>query len=485
MLYLRMAFTVIVGLYTSRVLLQALGVEDYGIFSVVGGLAVLFSFFSNAMNQSTQRYLTVEIGRKDDWGIKRVFSAAIHCHLIISGLIVLLSETIGLWFLNTQLVIPEQRMLAANVVFQCGLVTLILGVLNLPYIACIIAYERMGYFALTSVLDACMKLGIVFLVSLSQDDHLIGYAFLLFGVAVVKFVIDRWYCHSTFEKCRYEARWEGGLQREMMSFTGWNLFKTASVIGVNQGNNFVVNILGGGAIASAAMGLANQLNAHVYNFMSNVQTAFNPQITKTCANREWTDCFDLVGNASRLSALMLLLVAVPIALNMDFVLGLWLSEVPNDTASLSMMCLCSCFLDALTGPINTALLAYGEISRYQLVTSLLWWLALPLAIVMMLAGWPLASILLAKVISQILVLGYGLALMRRLFAYPIVSYLGQTLLPIVALAVGTMLVVGYGVDALGLCDGWLRLGVSVMLSTSSLGVYFYLAMRRQLFAERS
>lgn len=254
-----------VSLYTSRVILENLGIEDFGIFSVVGGLAVLFSFFNNALNGSTQRFLTVSIGKNDMIETKNVFSMSMNCHMIISFVILIFAETIGLWFLNTQLNIPAAKMHAANWVYQLALLSCVLGILNVPYTGSIIAYEKMSYFAWSSVISAMLKLGVAWLLVVTDSERLIFYAAFLAVVAIIKFVIDRIYCRIRFSTCRYNFQWNGDLFKEMVSFTGWNILKMGAVMGVSQGNNMLINIYGG-TVASAAMGIANQVNGNVYGF---------------------------------------------------------------------------------------------------------------------------------------------------------------------------------------------------------------------------
>lgn len=421
-LYVRMFFTIIVSLYTSRVVLHQLGEDDFGIYSVVGGLAVMFSFFSNAFTATTQRFLTVEIGKGDSISIKRMFSMSVNSHIIISLLIILCAETIGLWLLNTQLNIPTNRQSAANWVYQFGVLSLILSILNTPYIACIIAYEKMNYFALTSIINVSLKLLIVFILVDSVFDKLVYYSALLVVISVIKFLMDRIYCVARFPNCSYIYYWDKSLFKTVFGFTGWNLFKTGAVVGVNQGNNILVNIFGG-TVASAAMGLANQVNGTIFSFMQNVQIAFNPQITKTYSNNEKNVFYSLTMNAAKLSTVMLLFVALPLYLNMEYILNFWLGEYPAGTALLCRIAILSCFVDSLSGPLTTAVMAYGNIRKYQIITSVLWIISIPLSVVLLLLGFSFAVVLYSKVLCQTSVLVYSAVFLKNRLFFPLNRFL--------------------------------------------------------------
>ena len=421
-LYMRMTLMMGVSLYTSRVILENLGIEDFGIFSVVGGLAVLFSFFNNALNGSTQRFLTVSIGKNDMIETKNVFSMSMNCHMIISFVILIFAETIGLWFLNTQLNIPAAKMHAANWVYQLALLSCVLGILNVPYTGSIIAYEKMSYFAWSSVISAMLKLGVAWLLVVTDSERLIFYAAFLAVVAIIKFVIDRIYCRIRFSTCRYNFQWNGDLFKEMVSFTGWNILKMGAVMGVSQGNNMLINIYGG-TVASAAMGIANQVNGNVYGFMQNVQTAFNPQITKAITCNEKEDYQSLIRMCAKVSSYLLFFLAVPLILEMNIILKLWLKDVPVNTGTLCMFSIVSVYLDSLIGPLSTAVMAHGAIQRYQIVTSVLWIISIPVAWLYLQIGMPFEYILVSKVIAQIIILGYSLYFLKKNIVFEVVSFI--------------------------------------------------------------
>ena len=421
-LFTRMALMMGVSVYTSRVVLENLGIEDFGIFSVVGGLAVLFSFFNNALNTSTQRFLTVSIGKNNVMETKRVFSMSMNCHMIISFVILILAETVGLWLLNTQLNIPEAKMHAANWVYQLTLLSCLLGILNVPYTGSIIAYEKMSYFAWSSVISAMLKLGVAWLIAVSTSERLIFYSALLVVATIIKFIIDQIYCRIRFSVCRYSFQWDRNLFKEMISFTGWNILKMGAVMGVSQGNNILINIYGG-TVASAAMGIANQVNGNVYGFMQNVQTAFNPQITKTISCNQTEDYQSLIRMCAKVSSYLLFFLAVPLVLEMDIILKLWLKDVPLNTGILCVFSIASVYIDSLTGPLSAAVMAHGSVQRYQIVTSVLWLISIPAAWLYFQIGMPFEYILISKIIAQVIILGYSLYFLKKNIVFDVSSFI--------------------------------------------------------------
>lgn len=422
-----------VSLYTSRIILQNLGVEDFGIFSVVGGIAVIFSFFNNALSGSTQRFITVSIGKDPLDESRKVYSMSMNCHIIICLIILLLSETVGLWFLNNELNIPADRMNEANWVYQCALMSCLTGVISVPFSGCIIAYEKMSFFAGVSIINAVLKLAIAWLIVFHEGDRLILYSSLLAIVSIITTIINYVYCRIRFDICRFVFSNSKELFKSMMSFTGWNLFKMGAIIGVAQGNNIIVNIFGG-PVASAAISIANQVNGTVYSFMQNVQTAFNPQITKTIANHNFKENAKLINMSARFSFMLLCFAGVPLILQINPVLNIWLTDVPASTSQLCVFSIISVAIDALTGPLGTAVFAQGNIKRYQIVTSIFWALAIPIAWLMMKMEIDFSYILVSKILSQLIILIYSLNYLHKEFGLSKTDFVSQQIVKPLAVA---------------------------------------------------
>lgn len=413
-LYIRMFIMMGVSLYTSRVVLANLGVEDFGIFGVVGGIAVLFAFFNNALAQSSQRFITVSLSKDSLSECRKVFSMSVNCHLIICLLILLLSETIGLWILNTQLNIPASSMSQANIVYQLCLLSCLIDVMVTPLTGTIIAYEKMNFYALTSILAAALKLSVAIAINYIAEDRLSIYALLLTSTSLLMGIINLIYCTRMFNACKYVKSTSKKLFKYMMSFTGWNLFKMGAVIGVAQGNNILVNIFGG-PIASAAMTIGSQVNGAVYSFMSNVQTAFNPQITKYVAREDFNETTKLLSLSLKFSIFLFGLFALPLTLQITPILNLWLTEVPEGTVTICIFSIASVGFDALTGPYNTIIFAKGNIRNFQIWTSIILFLSVPLAWLLLKTSLAFEYILVAKIASQIFILGYAVIYIKDMF----------------------------------------------------------------------
>lgn len=329
-LYVRMIITMLITLYTSRVILNVLGVEDYGVYNIIAGIVVLLAFLQTAMTNASQRYITYELGKGELESVKKVFSMSMTTHITISLLIFFLAETIGLWFINTQLNIPANRMLAANWVYQFSILTFIVNLIRIPYNASIIAYENMSFYAYISIIESILKLLIVYVLCISPSDKLILYAILLCGVAIICTFIYKIYCCKKFLTCNYTYFWDKKLYWQLMRFSGWTMLGGISNVSAQQGGNILLNMYNG-VVSNAAFGIANQVSYAVYAFSSNFQIAFNPQITKLHAVGDSLHLNNLVNKASLFSYYLMLLFAVPFMINTEIILKLWLKNVPEYT----------------------------------------------------------------------------------------------------------------------------------------------------------
>ena len=294
LLYFRMLITLVVSLYTSRVVLNTLGVDDYGIYNVVGGIIVILGFLNSAMAGATQRFLNVELGRNDFEQLRKVFCTSLVIHALVAGVILVIAETIGLWYLNSCMNIAEERMVAANWVYQFSVATFMVNILSVPYNATIIAHEKMSAFAYISILEVVLKLVIVYLLVLTPFDKLIFYAFLIFMVGVVLRLIYGIYCKRHFEECTINNfKLDKPMMKEMLSFSSWTIFGNLGFIAHTEGIALVINYFFGVAV-NAASGIANQVNGVVKNFVYNFLTALNPQVVKTYAAGQYEEMHKLL-----------------------------------------------------------------------------------------------------------------------------------------------------------------------------------------------
>lgn len=373
-----MLLTLGVTLYTSRVVLNSLGVEDFGIYNVVGGVVTMMAFLSGAMSSATQRFLSFELGKNDTEQLHNVFKMSINIHWLIILIVVLITETIGLWFVNTQLVIPPERLVAANWVYQCALFSFCCSVLGVPYNAAIIAHEKMSAFAYISIVDVLLKLIVVFLLASHDGDKLQLYALLMTLVSVLIFGCYYAYARWQFVITRFSWYWNIELFKTLFSYTGWNLFGNLAVVLSNQGINILLNIFFG-AHTNAARAIAIQVNGAISGFVNSLQMSINPQIIKAYAVKDMLYMHKLIFAGARYAFYFMLLLSFPIFIETQAILDLWLGDVPQYTdVFVQLVLIESCFI-CLSGTLMTSVQATGRIKMYQAVVGGLQLLNIPIS----------------------------------------------------------------------------------------------------------
>jgi len=378
-LYFRMILILVVTLYTSRVVLAELGVVDYGIYNVVGGVVVMFSFINSSMTTSTQRFLTFELGKGDFKKLSATFAASLNVHIFLGGIIVLLAETIGLWFVNEKLVIPSDRMMAANVVYQCSILSFFINITQVPYNASLISHEKMSIYAYLSIFDAAGKLLLAYALALYGSDKLIFYAILVLLLHVLLIMLYRAYCIRHYKECRFLLFWDKALYSSLTSFAGWNLFGSIAWLFRGQGMNIILNLFYGPTL-NAAKGISDKVSSTVMGFIRNFNLAMNPQITKSYATGEIANMENLCYRGSKFAFLLLFMITLPVIVNIDYILHLWLVEVPDYTAGFVTLILMDSMIDVLFGSSQfiTAMMATGRIRNYQIVVGVIIMLVLPI-----------------------------------------------------------------------------------------------------------
>lgn len=398
----------IVSLYTSRVILHTLGIVDFGIYNLVGGVVVLFTFLNGAMARSTQRYLNIEIASDQIGRVNKVFCMSLNIHILISLIVLILSETIGLWFVNYKLNIPADRIYATNWIFQMSIFTTIIDIMRIPYNGAILAYEKMSFFAYIGIFETIMKLVIVYMVAyVSKIDHLILYATLLMLVNFLVSLIYRFYCRYKFTlQTQFHFYKDKPLFKEMVSFSGWNIFGQTALLGANQGINMILNIFIGVTI-NAAIGIANQVNSAIYSFISNFQLAFNPQIIQTYAQNNLDRHKSLILSTSKLSFFLIALLGLPVISFTEFILRLWLgNNLPVYVVPFTQFIILNSMIDALIGPFWMSANAIGNIRNYQIIISIFIFLNVPLALVILYLNWSPVYVIASKLIVSTVTLGY-------------------------------------------------------------------------------
>lgn len=400
LLYFRMILMMCINLYTSRLVLHALGVEDYGIFNVVGGVIVMFSFLTDSMTASTQRFLSFELGSGNKKKLHAVFVTSIHIHLLIALVIIFLGETIGLWFLMEKMVIPPERMVAAHWVYQFSIFIAVLNVLSYPYISAIIAHEKMKSFAYIAILDAIMKLLLVYLLLIFDYDRLIFYAALYATEKLLIRSIYNIYCVRNFPECKFKWIYQKILFKEMASFAGWKLWGNLAFVFYTQGLNLLLNVFFG-PVVNAARATAYHVQATVSNFASNFQMAINPQITKTYASGQLEETHKLIYRSVRLTFCMLLLLCIPLIVEAPTVLGLWLIEVPEGSVLFLRLLLIILLIQQSSNALVTAVAATGNIKRYEICLGILMLTIVPISYIVLRMGgapWSVFVVFLAVVV---------------------------------------------------------------------------------------
>ena len=366
LLYMRMGLIMIISLWASRVVLSTLGETDFGLYNVIGGIVVAFSFLNGVMNSACNRYYATQLGRQDYEALHQVFKVNVTIFLILAAAILLLSESVGLWIMERKMNIPAQRLTACRWVYQLSILSFLCSVVAIPYRAIITAKEKMKVYAYCSVVEAALKLGIVFLLSISPIDRLVFYALMMLLVSLATNGFYILYCHRCYPECRYDWHCDKALAREIVSFNGWGVLGSMATIGKNQGVNILLNMFFGPAV-NAARGLANQVYVNVYQFVQNYVLAFNPQIVKSYAAGERGAMMRLVFQASRFSYFLLYAIVLPLLLEMDCVLGLWLKEVPALTASFASIMLAVSLVDSFHDPLFYAVQATGKVKWYNIL----------------------------------------------------------------------------------------------------------------------
>lgn len=430
-LYFRMILIMLVSLYTVREVLSALGTVDYGIYNVVGGVVTMFGFLSGVMSTASQRFFAFELGRKNYVQLKKIFSITISIYVIIGFVILLLSETIGLWFLNYKMLIPDDRIEVANWVFQFSVFSFIVSILSVPYNALIIAHEKMSVYAYISIAEVLLKLLIVYGLLLSDFDKLKLYSLLVFLVTLVVSSFYRFYCKKKFVESKFNFVWDKALAKEIFFYSGWNLFGAVASVFNNQGLNILMNVFFG-PIVNAGRTIAFQVNTAIGFFVSNFVIAARPQITKYYANQEMDKMLKMVFSVSKFAFLLLLLLSMAVLLETEFVLKLWLTDVPQYTVSFTRLVIVGALIDSFSYPLMTAAQATGRVKVYQAVVGGMLMLNLPISYIFLKQHAEPNIVFYISIITSAICLVLRVVILRRLVNFPAKRYFLEVILPVLA-----------------------------------------------------
>lgn len=439
LLYFRMLFLMIVNLYTSRVVLNALGIEDFGIYSVVGGVVAMLTLISGTLSTAISRFITYELGRGNQDNLNKIFSSAVTTQLAIAILIVIIAEFVGVWFLNMKMTIPIERINAANWVFQISLLTFVINLLSVPYNASIIAHERMSAFAYIGILEAIGQLIVACLIIYSPIDKLIFYSLLMCILALIVRCTYAYYCKKHFMECTYRLMWNKQLLKQMFSFAGWNFIGTASAVLRDQGGNILINLFNG-PLVNAARGISIQVNTAIQAFINNFMLALNPQIIKSYAGSDYKYMLILIFQGARLSYYMLLFLSLPILLNTQYILLLWLKNVPDHSVLFVRLILILAMSESISNPLITTIQATGRIRNYQILVGGLQLLNFPISYIFLLRGYfPEIVVVVAIVLSQICLLA-RLFMLKKIIGFPVRKFLKEVYLNILFISLLSSLI---------------------------------------------
>jgi len=444
MLYMRSIFTLLIGLYTSRVVLSTLGVEDYGIYNIVGGFVILFSIVSSTMTATTQRYLTFELGKWNYENSREVFGTAMAIHIGLVVILLVLLETVGLWFLNYRMNIVPERIYAANWVFQFSILGFVFSILSSPYIAAIIAHEKMGLFAYISIFDASLKLLVIYLLPFSSVDKLIIYSMLLFVASLITQTIYVIYSRTNFDEVTFAFVREKAVYKNMAGFAGMNFLGSFSAILSDQGVNILLNLFFGVAV-NASRGLAVQVQGAVMRFVNDFMTALNPQITKSFASSDVESMMELVYRGAKFSFYLLLFFSLPVLIQTPYVLSLWLNVVPAYTVVFVRLTLALAMVNVLSNPLITAILATGNIKSMCLWIGGVRLLVLPFCYFLLYLECQPYCVYYVLIGMDLVLLWVRLFVLRALIQNSIYAYIGNVLYRILPVS-GVSLTLSYAIS---------------------------------------
>lgn len=378
-LYFRMIFLILIQLYSVPIILRSLGVEDYGIYNVVGGIVTMFTFVGGAMASGSQRFLAFALGRNDEDELRRVFDSTQTIYIVFAAILLIISELVGVWFLNYKMQIPESRIVAANWVFQFSVLSFVINLLAIPYNSAIIAHEKMSVFAYVSIADGLLKLLAAISLSWLKGDLLVWYALLICIISIIVRIAYQVYCSISFVECkRFKLLWDNKLGVSLLSYSGWNMIGSLALIARNQGLNIVINIFFG-PILNAAHSLAQQVSGVISQLINNVYLATRPQITKLYAQENVTGMWKMVFRSSKWTYFLLMIISIPAILEMENLLTLWLHDVPEYTVIITQLLIVSIVIETMVNQVVGAFQAQNKIKKYQLFSSTILLLNIPIS----------------------------------------------------------------------------------------------------------
>jgi len=454
LLYIRMFIVLLISLYTTRVLLRVLGVEDYGIYNVVSGFVAMFSFLNGAMANGIQRFYNVALGKEGEEGLTPVYNASIRIQVILAIIIFVLIEGIGIWYINNIMVLPAERLPAANIIFQLSALSLLIVIIQAPYTGAIMAMERMDFYSIVSIVETLIRLGCIFILQTITYDKLATWGVLSLAITLIVFFLSFAYCKKQFKFLRFKRGRDSSLFKSMLSFSGWNLFGTMSGILKDQGVNMILNYFCG-PVVNAARGISHQISAALQGFISNNNIAVRPQLTQSYAQGDTKRTFNLMFSISKLNYYLLLIMAVPLGVEINFVLKIWLGDtIPDYTAPFTLWIMATGLINNLNSPISLVVHATGRMKLYQLSTGFFSLLLVAVSIVLLKIGLLPESVFVATFVITVINQVASLYILRSLVPFSLKEYVKDVVLPcllVTMLAIGPTLLLKMFMEDTWLC----------------------------------
>lgn len=477
-LYIRMMVIMVVSIYTSRVILQSLGASDYGIYNVVGGVVSMMVFLNSALNASTSRFLTYELGVGDLQQLKKTFSASLNLHIIVAIIVLIICETIGLWFFYNKLNIPDDRMSAALWVYQFSIITMVVSYTQVPYNAALISHENMAVYAYVGLYEAVSRLLIAYAVTISPIDNLVFYGLLLMANTIAVQIFYRYYTRIKYEECQFRLIKDLALYKKLLSYSGWDLFGGVAGVSQNQGVNILLNIFFGPTV-NAARAISMQVKSAVRTFVTNFLTAVRPQVVKNFAEQQYDEMYNLTFKATRFSLYLILAMIIPICFEIHFILNLWLGDgYPETTALFTIIILISAFFDVIEQGNNLAFHAIGRIKTGNIICGSIMILSLPISYVFLKLGGEAYVALIIVLISNLLSIVINLIIIHGYIEFSYRDLILNTYLPVIYVSVATVLPATLIHNYLQ--EGVLRLGLLLVVTEVVLAVsVYFLGMTRK------
>ena len=432
-----MFFTMIISLYSSRLTLELLGVTDFGIFNIVSGFVFMLTFLNSSMSNTTQRFFAFELGKVKNKSFIEVFRVSYTIHFFIAILILIIAETIGLWFVNNKLNIPFDRLYVTNIVYQLTVMTAIVNIMLVPYNAVIINNEKMNFYAFITTFEVVLRLLCLIVLGYLKIDKLILFSTMILLITIIIRIIYVLYCRNKFKDCKYGFVYDLKKYKEIIQYSGWSLFGSVATIGSLQGVNILLNLFFGTTI-NAARGIAFQVQGAVNQFVVNFQTAINPQIVKSYASNDFEYMKVLIFQGSKFSFIVLYLVSLPVIIEVDFLINLWLKNIPSYTTLFCKLILINSLVVSISGPLSIAAQATGKIRKYQIVMGLLLLLNLPFSYLLLKRNFPPQITIYVSVLIEIIALIIRLQLLKSMICISITQFYKSVLLKLIYIIIPSL-----------------------------------------------